>query len=183
MKIGCSRVFLKESTFPEFRFQWMWGQLYAVTGMWLCGCGWEGASRNRAAWAQPGSGRGGWGWGVPAARGRRGTWFPRRAARPCSWFWELVGKAAFRAPTADLLNQTCWARMGSSLCLHKPRGTGGPGPKSPELGGSLSPRSGEPSSSVGSKDRGDRTSQRFSQPLRWPSVEILLFSHLCTDNR
>lgn len=44
-------------------------------------------------------------------------------------------KGSFQGSTTDLLNQTCRARMGSSLCLHRPQGTGGPGPESPELGG------------------------------------------------
>lgn len=43
-------------------------------------------------------------------------------------------KGSFQGPATDLLNRMCRARMGSSLCLHKPRGTGGPGPESPERG-------------------------------------------------
>ena len=44
-------------------------------------------------------------------------------------------KGSFQGPTTDLLNQTCRVRMGSILCLHRPQGTGGPGPESLELGG------------------------------------------------
>lgn len=67
---------------------------------------------------------------------KREVWLPRRTARPRSQ--PVLGtrwKGSFQGPTTDLLNQTCRARMGSSLCLHRPQGTGGPRPESPELGG------------------------------------------------
>lgn len=72
-------------------------------------------------------------------------------------------KGSFQGPATDLLNRMCRARMGSSLCLHKPRGLGALVLRALS-GGKSAPRSGEPGSSVGSTDRGDRTSQRFSQP-------------------
>lgn len=79
--------------------------------------------------------KGGEGDGAGASRQQEGGVVPEAQSQAPQPVLGTRWKGSFQGPTTDLLNQTCRARMGGGLCLHRPQGTGGPGPESPELRG------------------------------------------------